>query len=79
MGKPAVFPAHAGMSPGLATLLAARKSFPRTRGDEPRPVVSVVPSIEVFPAHAGMSPRARMKCHVMSGFPRTRGDEPRIL
>ena len=30
-----VFPAHAGMSPSHSPPTSERKSFPRTRGDEP--------------------------------------------
>ena len=30
-----VFPAHAGMSPGMSWLKRSNRSFPRTRGDEP--------------------------------------------
>ena len=57
-------------------LLTAEPSFPRTRGDEPRPKPPSQAVYGVFPAHAGMSPGPPLLLRDRRCFPRTRGDEP---
>ena len=37
-----VFPAHAGMSLQMVRDAATLKGFPRSRGDEPTPIASVI-------------------------------------
>ena len=48
-----VFPAHAGMSLGLGETQGAKRSFPRSRGDEPSQLVVVGQIPEFSPLTRG--------------------------
>ena len=48
-----VFPAHAGMSPALAWYGSELYRFPRTRGDEPAGVRTLIIDMEFSPHTRG--------------------------
>ena len=71
-----VFPACAGMFPGVTKDGRAVASFPRVRGDVPDSNLSSTTNKHVFPACAGMFPSFLAFGNVLVSFPRVRGDVP---
>ena len=71
-----VFPAYAGMFLIHVLHLKDRDSFPRIRGDVPRPGFVLGSLGWVFPAYAGMFPAGGKWWKTSTCFPRIRGDVP---
>ena len=44
------------MNPNMLFPHCGHMPLPRTRGDEPRDALLVMPQLSLYPAHAGMNP-----------------------
>ena len=71
-----MFPARAGMNRVVICVFRVSQRVPRTRGDEPPDIRSLLQQPQVFPARAGMNRRLANELPHRHRVPRTRGDEP---
>ena len=70
------FPAHAGMDPGQQPACRAGWGLPRTRGDGPAKLRSVVRDLEASPHTRGWTPVRPARHHRRGGFPAHAGMDP---
>ena len=75
----ALFPAHAGVIPGVCTACTSMQPFPRIRGGDPVRGEELKDHVSLFPACAGVIRVRWVPVLVVTAFPRIRGGDPTEL